>query len=107
MRKAIFGIVAAAVIASPAQAGDPKAGRQKALMCQTCHGLTDGLSKLPEAPNLAGQVEIYLVNSLTAYKSGERKNDMMSTVAPSLSAKDIEDLAAYFSGMKITVEPAK
>ena len=108
MHKFLIGLIAAgALAASPAMAGDPKAGRQKALLCQTCHGLTDGLSKLPEAPNLAGQVEIYLVAALTAYKSGERKNDMMSAVAPDLSAKDIEDLAAYFSGIKVTVEPAK
>ena len=39
-------------------AGDVKAGRQKALQCQTCHGL-DGTAKLPEAPNLAGQTEVY------------------------------------------------
>lgn len=108
MHKTIIGLVAAgAFAASPAFAGDPKAGRQKALQCQTCHGLTDGLSKLPEAPNLAGQVEVYLVSSLNAYKSGERKNDMMSAVAPSLSTVDIEDLAAYFSGIKVTVEPSK
>src|SRR6478609_6031042 len=43
---------AALAVASQAQAADVKAGRQKALQCQTCHGL-DGLSKIPEAPHLA------------------------------------------------------
>ena len=56
---------------------------------------------------LAGQVEVYLVGALNAYKSGDRKNEMMSAVAPSLSKADIEDLAAYFSGIKVTVEPSK
>lgn len=108
MRKTLIGLIAVgALAASPALAGDPKAGRQKAMQCQTCHGLTDGLSKLPEAPNLAGQVEVYLVGALNAYKSGERKNEMMSAVAPSLSKADIEDLAAYFSSIKVTVEPSK
>jgi cytochrome c553 len=53
-------------------------------MCQACHGL-DGLSKTPDAPNIAGQTEPYLVVQLQAFKSGERKNDAMSVVAPSLS----------------------
>jgi cytochrome c553 len=46
-----------------ATAGDVKAGRQKALQCQACHGL-DGMAKLPETPNLAGQNEAYLVKAL-------------------------------------------
>ena len=81
-----------------ATAGDSAAGKKKALQCQTCHGM-DGLSKLPEAPNLAGQVEAYLAKALGDYKSGERKNDMMSVVAPALSEADIADLAAFYAGL--------
>ena len=89
----------AVVAVVPAQAsGDPVAGRKKALQCQTCHGM-DGLSKLPEAPNLAGQVEAYLVKALADYKSGDRKNDMMSLVAPTLKDQDMADLAAFFAGL--------
>jgi cytochrome c553 len=88
--------------ASVCRAGDVKAGRAKALMCQACHGL-DGLSKVPDAPNIAGQPEPYIVAQLQAYKSGARKNDAMSVVAPSLSDTDIEDLAAYFSAIEINV----
>ena len=83
-------------------AGDIKTGRAKALMCQACHGL-DGLSKVPDAPNIAGQTEPYIVAQLQAYKSGVRKDDAMSVVAPSLSDTDIEDLAAYFSAIEINV----
>ena len=83
-------------------AGDVKAGRAKALMCQACHGL-DGLSKVPDAPNIAGQIEPYIVAQLRAYNSGARKNDAMSVVAPSLSDADIEDLAVYFSAIEINV----
>ena len=91
-----------AASASSCNAGDVKAGRAKALMCQACHGL-DGLSKTPDAPNIAGQTEPYLVAQLQAYKSGARKNEAMSVVAPSLSDTDIEDLAAYFSAIEINV----
>jgi cytochrome c553 len=87
---------------SACNAGDVKAGRTKALMCQACHGL-DGLSKTPDAPNIAAQIEPYIVAQLQAYKSGMRKNDAMSVVAPSLSDTDIEDLAAYFSAIEINV----
>ena len=83
-------------------AGDAKAGRTKAQMCQACHG-TDGLSQVPDAPNIAGQVEGYLVTQLQAFKSGARKNDSMSVVAQTLSDKDIDDLAAYFSAIEIKV----
>ena len=87
---------------SVCNAGDVKAGRAKALMCQACHGL-DGLSKAPDAPNIAAQTEPYIVAQLQAFKSGARKNDAMSVVAPSLSDTDIEDLAAYFSAIEINV----
>ena len=104
---AVCALAAASLLAgAPAAAGDPKAGRQKALQCQTCHGL-DGTSKVPEAPNLAGQVEQYLVKAMTDYRSGARKNDMMSLVAPTLKDQDIADLAAYFSSIEVQVAPPK
>jgi cytochrome c553 len=87
---------------SACSAGDVAAGRMKALMCQACHGM-DGLSKAPDAPNIAAQLEPYIVAQLKAYKSGTRKNDAMSVVAPSLSDTDIDDLAAYFSAIEINV----
>jgi cytochrome c553 len=91
-----------ALSGSACAAGDVKAGRAKALMCQACHGI-DGLSKVPDAPNIAAQTEPYIVAQLQAFKSGTRKNDAMSVVAPSLSDADIEDLAAYFSAIEIKV----
>jgi cytochrome c553 len=90
-------------IGSDAQAADVKAGRQKALQCQACHGL-DGMGKIPGAPHLAGQVEPYLVKALTDYKTGARQNEMMSLVAQAIEAKDIEDLAAYYASIQIEVK---
>jgi cytochrome c553 len=83
--------------------GDAKAGRAKVeSVCAVCHGL-DGLAKIPEAPNLAGQSEGYLTEQINAFKSGERKNEMMSVVVQDLSPTDIENLAAYYSGIEISV----
>ena len=84
--------------------GDPAAGRHKALQCQTCHGL-DGLSKLPEAPHLAGQPEPYLVKSLNDYRRGVRKHDMMTIVVAPLTDQDVADLAAYYAAIEITAKP--
>ncbi|WP_431857000.1 c-type cytochrome [Azospirillum sp.] len=86
-----------------AQAGDPQAGRRKAGQCQTCHGL-DGVAKIPQAPNLAGQQELYLKKALTDYKTGARRNEMMSLVAPALSEQDIDDLAAYYAAIPVEVK---
>ena len=83
-------------------AGDAKAGRAKALMCQACHGM-DGISKAPDAPNIAGQTEPYLIAQLQAFKSGARKSESMTVVASTLSDKQIEDLAAYYSAIEIKV----
>ena len=75
----------AVFFAAQAEAGDAKAGRAKAeSVCGVCHGV-DGLAKIPEAPNLAGQSESYLTEQITAFKSGERKNEMMSVVVQDLS----------------------
>lgn len=80
--------------------GNIAAGRQKALMCDACHG-QDGHSRVPEVPNLSGQVEGYLLKQLHSFKSGERKNEQMAVIAQSLSPQAMEDLAAYFSAIEI------
>ena len=92
----------ATVCGAPA-AADPAAGRTKALTCQACHGL-DGTSRLAEAPNLSGQVEQYLVKALQDYRSGARKNEMMTIMAGALKDEEIADLAAWYAAVKITVQ---
>ncbi|MFE1602549.1 c-type cytochrome [Methylobacterium sp. ID0610] len=94
----------ALALAGPAGAGDAAAGRKKAVACQACHGL-DGVSKLPDAPNLAGQVEPYLVKALGEFRSGARKNEVMSVAAKDLTDADIADLAAYYSAIQVEVVP--
>ena len=61
------------------------------------------MAKIVEAPNLAGQTEPNLINALTLYKEGQRQNDMMSVVAPTLSDEDITNLAAYCSSIPVTL----
>ena len=92
-------VAAFTLLTTPTLAADPAAGRIKARQCQACHGM-DGLSKLPEAPHLRGQVEEYLVKSLHDYKSGARRNEMMTVMAGDLSDDDIMNLAAYYASLQ-------
>ena len=86
-------IVALVLVSAMAQAsGDPSAGAAKAKGCASCHGL-DGKGRIP----LAGKKADYLAEQLKAFKSGARKNEMMSMMASQLSDQDIADLAAYFA----------
>ncbi|MXQ11795.1 c-type cytochrome [Microvirga makkahensis] len=101
---ALLGAFLSCLAPSAVEAADARAGRQKITACQACHGL-DGLSKNPEAPNLAGQIEGYLVKALMEYKSGTRKNESMNIVTKDLSDQDLADMAAYYSSIEIDVLP--
>lgn len=89
-------ITGKAIPVSAVKPGDADAGKSVAVACAACHGKA-GMSVNPEWPNLAGQHAGYLVSSLKAFKSGTRKNDMMSGMAAGLSDADMRNVAAYFS----------
>lgn len=95
-----FGIAFAPIV----HGVDAAAGRKKAQNCATCHGPI-GISQLPNAPNLAGQPEFYLVEQLKAYRSEKRLNDVMNVVAKTLTDADINDLAAWYASIKIEAKP--
>ena len=104
MRGLILGLAALVVTSPFAQAaGDSTAGRTVVVKCQLCHG-TDGFGTNPFRPNIAGQKQGYLVKSLMAFKTGERKSPTMSLVLESLSDEDIANVAAYYAAIKIIVE---
>ena len=90
------------LVSSPAQAGDPAAGKKKAGMCRTCHGL-DGVARIPIAPHIAGESEIYLATQLKAFRSGKREHEIMSVIAKDLSDEDISNLSAWYSSIKFQV----
>jgi len=81
---------------APALADDPARGKEKAAMCVACHG-EDGNSPSSAFPRIAGQHEKYLLQALSDYKLGRRKNPIMSAQVEKLSAQDLSDLAAYFA----------
>ncbi len=87
---------------SPAMAADVRAGRQVALGCQGCHGM-DGLSKQPDAPNLAAQPALFLVKAMAEYRAKSRQHEQMNVVAQGLSEREIADVAAYYAAIEIEV----
>ena len=80
-------------------AGDAAAGKKKSGTCVACHG-ADGISAIPMYPNLKGQHAQYLSKQLKDFKSGARKDPVMSPMAAPLSDQDIEDLSAYYASLK-------
>lgn len=79
-------------------AGDAAAGKAKSATCMACHG-ADGTSPADLWPNLKGQKNGYLVKQIKAFRDGDRKDPMMSPMAAGLSDEDIDNLAAYYSGL--------
>ncbi len=102
---AVFALIAVAAICPDdcAKAADAAAGKQKAQMCVVCHGL-DGIARVPDAPNLAGENAVYTTRQLQAFKSGERQHPQMSIIAQGLSEEDIADLAAWYASIKLSAE---
>ena len=94
--KALF--IGLLLLAGTAQAADVAAGKAKAAVCAACHG-ANGISIIPDYPNLAGQKVKYLESSIKAYRDGERKNPIMSPMAAGLSDADVANLAAYFASL--------
>ena len=97
-------LLAAASAAETKEGPAPKADPAKAQpiatsVCIACHGV-DGNSPLPANPNLAGQHPEYLYKQLLNFKSGERKNAVMSGMVATLSQDDMRNLAAYYSSQK-------
>ncbi len=84
------------------QAADAAAGAEKAkTICAACHGADgNGVPTFPDYPKLAGQHQDYLLRALSEYKSGGRKNAIMAPMAQALTAKEIDDLAAFYSSQK-------
>jgi len=68
--------------------------------CAQCHGLDGNKPSEAVNPVLAGQYPDYIVKALRDYKSGKRKNAIMTGFASGLTAQDMEDLAAWFSSQK-------
>jgi len=96
----VSAVALLAIVTLPAQAADVAKGEQLAqAQCAACHGKDFKTGIDPSYPKLAGQYPEYLEKALRDYQSGARKNPIMAGLAKPLSRADIQNLAAYLSGL--------
>lgn len=76
-------------------------GKKKAdeVLCTMCH--LGGMKGQNEIPRVAGQYPEYVIKQLKAFKARTRTNDAgsMTSVAQTISERDIEDLAHYIANL--------
>jgi cytochrome c553 len=91
-------------LSAPAPSYNADIGRGKVLSeserCQGCHG-EDGDSVSPIIPRLAGQHAAYLFKQLQDFKSGARKNDIMSVMAADIADADLADIAVFYASAPV------
>ncbi len=93
----IGAVLLACVTASPAQDAQILRTRSLAATCGQCHG-TDGHAIDGAAvPGLAGLPASYLVEQMSAFRSGARPATVMHQIARGYSDAQIDQLARYFA----------
>src|SRR5690606_37326750 len=120
----LAGVLPGIAQSQDAQAPDAKAGEQLfvngdpargVLACVTCHG-DGGNSTIPMNPNLAAMPHEYIAKQLRdfapqgdkpAVRTGaDGAPSIMSTIAPTLTAQDIQNISLYLSQQKLDWDKA-
>ena len=82
------------------QAASIYAGKSKAgAVCAQCHGIRSTSAEAPFPP-LAGRDEEYLESALKQYRDKTRISEIMNNIAGSLTDRDINNIASYYSRLK-------
>ncbi len=71
--------------------------------CVACHG-ADGLHLLPEAPNLAGEANIYIDTQLKAFRTGKRTHEIMTPIAAEMTDEEIRAVADWYAAVELEIE---
>ncbi len=98
LHAALIGAVLLPLAPAEGASGDVAAGQARAEQCLACHG-AHGVSEMPGVPSLAGQTNSFLQWQLVFFRSGRRKNELMSPMAAELSDEDVRNLGAYFASL--------
>lgn len=104
--KTVASLLSSLLLATAAQANEPaaapakpdlaKGGAIASQVCAACH-TADGSRGSPANPILQGQHPEYLYKQLVEFKSGKRKNAIMSGMAAPLSEEDMRNVAAFYA----------
>jgi cytochrome c553 len=116
---ALVGVAASASLAADEHAATPSAAPAKPAKpdpakgdtlfsastptiqsCASCHN-ADGNSTIAANPKLAQQHPEYIVKQLQDFKSGKRKNSVMTSMASHLSEQDMRDIAWFVGSKKV------
>ncbi len=74
--------------------------------CVSCHG-ADGISVALDAPNLAGEVNIYIDTQLKAFRTGKRQHAVMSEIAADMTDEEIRAAADWYAAVTLEIAPAE
>ena len=77
-----------------------KGNNKGATACVACHGSQGEGNPAAAYPYLAGLPVEYIKHQLKGFRDGTRKNPIMKPIASSLSDKEIDAVASYFSSLK-------
>lgn len=66
--------------------------------CAACHGYNG--SSVGIIPSIAGNTEDYFVETMEAFKSGDRKSTVMGRVAKGYTSEEIIKMAKFFAAQK-------
>ena len=100
---------AAPAAAAPAKPAKPDPAKGDTLFnastptiqsCASCHN-ADGNSSIPANPKLAQQHPEYILKQLQEFKTGKRKNAVMTPMASHLSDQDMRDIAWFVGAKKV------
>ena len=83
---------------------DARAGEKKAQLCLLCHRAGNQFGS--GIPLLEGRTKESLVADITDFKTGKRRSPAMDPNVERLTARDIDDIAAYLSAKPAAIDPA-
>lgn len=96
---AVTSSAKSAAKSEPAKTDPVRAGKTAAASCDGCHG-DNGVSNTAGTPSLVGFDPKYFAAAMNAYKGGQRKHDMMKTLAAGVSDSDLSNMALFYALQK-------
>jgi cytochrome c len=78
------------------QSGDKALGQYLSSECVTCHQLSGQFEGIPP---IIGWPEASFIEIMDEYRTKQRENPIMQTIAGRLSKEEVGALAAYFGGL--------
>lgn len=77
-------------------------GRKAAAVCANCHG-EGGTSLQPTVPNLAAQNPAYLLDQMSQFADGRRKNEFMQGMIKAMKVDERAGVAMYYGAQKLAL----